>query len=151
MEINVINSDHKKESIVFDSIKVYIPEFEGIEFKHLEDKKAAIFDFEGYKNLELVIRVDVKCKEILADKYNDYVISKEKAWLANSDPDRDYFVIFYFKDYWCRVFDLHKCDLKLEDFTFVHKRTKELMTQKVYKIPARGFAYEFWCEIYFGS
>ena len=147
MTINVITSDHKTEKIIFDSIKPYIPEFKGIRFEHLKEKKTTLFDFEGYKKLELVVRADVKREYINADKVTNYIISKEKIWLANSDHSVEYFVILYFNDFWCRVFDLHKCDLRYENFTFTHKRTKERITQKVYKIPARAFAYEFWLDL----
>lgn len=146
MTINVKDSNHKAEKTIFDQVKSHIPEFKGIRFVHLEGEKTAIFDFEGYRSLEVVMRVDVKCKDISVDKYDSYIITKEKVWLANSDPDRLYFVIFHFNDDWCRVFDLHKCDLKFESLTFTHKRTKQLITQKVYKIPARNFAYEFYFQ-----
>jgi len=142
--INVKKQDTEKEVQILNSIKEAIPELKGIEFKHLKKEKTAIFDFEGYKNGRIVARVDVKCREIKSDDYDNYIISEEKVWLANSDPDKKYYLILYFIDGWCRVYDLNKSDPQLEDFTFVHKRTKERITQKVYKIPAKSFIYEFY-------
>jgi len=144
MQIQVNKEDHGKEEIIFDAIKDLVLEFRGIEFKHVDYAKTAIFDFEGYKNGNIVVKADVKCRGISSSEYSSYIVSKEKVRLANSDPDREYYLILYFVDHWCRVYDLHRADIRFEDFTFTHKRTKERITQKVYKISAKSFIYEFY-------
>lgn len=144
MSINVKKQDTEKEIQIFDSIKNVVPEFQGIEFKHLKEEKTAIFDFEGYRDGNIVARADVKCRGIKSDSYNSFIVSKEKVWLANSDHDKKYYLILYFIDNWCRIYDLHGSDIKYEDFVFTHKRTKERMRQKVYKIPAKSFIYEYY-------
>ena len=132
--------DKKKELEVVEELKKTVM-FGGFEFRPKLDP-LSLFDFWGYHDGSKIFELDVKCRDINSDEYEDYFVSKEKADWAISKGLEKHFVAYKFKDGIIRVYDLNSVLLKEHVLTFNHKRGHKILTQKVYKIDSNDYVLE---------
>lgn len=133
----VTKTDNKLEQQYLDMYcaRSQMHDFEDVQFVQNTDR-AGIFDFFGYRDNEIVLKLDVKVRDIRSDQYKDFFISKEKVHEATSPNKIIYYMLYVFTgDNQMRLFNLAFCDFKLvKDQKIHHRRANKEMTGDVYTI-----------------
>lgn len=137
MYVTEDDTDSERKVVRYVKRTSRLPDFTGVTFKQNRDP-AAIFDFNGYRDDLLVLKLDVKIRDIASTDYPDYFISMEKYDEFRVGLCKYYMLYGFKKDRSILVFDLARCGItKRESQTIQHKRAGIPVTGPVYTVKAK--------------